>query len=169
MAYYIGQAIGFIPLICCIICPFFKQKWQMLVAELVGNLACAVNFFLIGETGSAILIYLVAVAQSALSMSHVLKQKPISRFENILFLVLYVGCGCIGFKSARDLLPIAGSALNSLSTFERDEQKTRYLTFANATLFFYCLIVGSTALWSELLAMITSAAAAYKYRRKNNG
>jgi len=167
LVHNLGQLIGFIPLVCCIICPFFKKKWQMLVTEIVGNFACAVNFLMIGQIGSGIIVYLVAVVQSIISMWHVQTNRPVTKFEDILFLILYVGCGFLGYKGLIDLMPIVGAALNSLATFQRDEQKTRIITLANATIWFiYCLIIGSTNMWSELLAAVTCLMAIYKYRQK---
>jgi len=167
MAYYIGQALGLVATGCCFATPLLKKKWQMLVLTGAANLLFALNLILIDQVSSAILIYLVAMVQSAVSYWHVQKEKPVTAAENILFLVLYVGCGAIGFKSLLNLLPILGAIFNMLATFQRDEQKTRVLILLNAVCFFtFCFIVGSTSMFAELLAIITSIAGMIKYRKQ---
>jgi len=166
MAYYIGQALGIVATICCFLIPVFKKKWQMLAVTALANLCFALNFFLIGQVSSAIFIYLLAIVQTGVSYWHVRTEKPVTVYENIVFLVLYVVCGSIGFKNVLDVLPIAGAVFNMLATFQRDEQKTRVLILCNAVCFFiYCLIAGSTSMFAELLAIITTIIAMIKYKK----
>ena len=102
-----------------------------------------------------------------LSYWHVQKDKPVTTTENIIFLLLYVGLGFIGFNRALDLLPIVGSVFNMLAVFQKDEQKTRYLVLCNASIFCaYYIIIGSTSLLAELMAVITTVIALVKYRKK---
>lgn len=167
MAYYIGQALGILATICCFVLPLFKRKWQMLAATAGSNLLFALNMLLIGQISSAIIIYLVAIVQSVISFWHVQKETPVTTAENVIFLILYVFCGSLGFQSALDLLPIAGAVFNMLGTFQRDEQKTRVFILLNVSCFFiYCLTVGSTSMFAELLAMITTTIAMVKYRKQ---
>ena len=169
MAYYIGQALGLVATLCCFITPLLKKKWQMLVITAAANLFFALNLLLIGQVSSAIIIYIVAILQAIVSYWHVQKEKKVTLAENIIFLILYVGCGLIGFKSALDLLPIAGAVFNMLATFQRDEQKTRLLILLNALCFFtFCAAVGSTSMFAELLAMITTSIAMIRYRKQKN-
>ena len=66
-----------------------------------------------------------------------------------------------------DLLPIVASVFNMLAVFQKDEQKTRYLVLCNASIFCaYYIIIGSTSLLAELLAVITTVIALVKYRNK---
>ena len=86
--------------------------------------------------------------------------------ENIVFLLLYVGMGFVGFNRALDLLPIVASVFNMLAVFQKDEQKTRILILFNASIFcLYYIIIGSTSLLAELLAVITTVIALVKYRK----
>lgn len=167
MAYYIGQALGLVATVCCFVTPLLKKKWQMLVITAAANLLFALNLLLIGQVSSAITIYIVAILQSVVSYWHVQQEKPVTLAENIIFLILYVGSGAIGFKRALDLLPIAGAVFNMLATFQRDEQKTRVLILFNAMCFFtFCAAVGSTSMFAELLAMITTTIAMIRYRKQ---
>ena len=165
MMYYIGQAMGILALIGCFVNPLFKKKWQMLVTMMLVNIFLALNLIFIGQVTSAVFLNGVAVIQTMLSLWHVQKEKPVTTVENIIFFILYVGCGILGYKTALDLLVIVGAVFNMVAAFERDEQKTRYLLLVNVTLFFiYYLVLGSTSMFAELLAMCTTVIAIFKYR-----
>ena len=166
MAYYIGQALGIVATVCCFALPLFKKKWQMLLISATSNLFFALNLILIGDVGSAIIVNLLAIVQTLLSLWHVQKDKPVTVAENIIFLIGYIICGSFGFHRALDVLPILGAIFNMLSVFQRDEQKTRILILLNASTFFiYYIVVGSTNMFEELLAVITTVIAMVKYRK----
>ena len=165
MAYYIGQALGIVATVCCFALPLFKKKWQMLLVSATSNLFFALNLILIGDVGSAIIVNLLAIVQTLLSLWHVQKDEPVTVAENIIFLIGYIICGSFGFHRALDVLPIVGAVFNMLSVFQRDEQKTRILILLNASTFFiYYIVVGSTNLFAELLAIITTVIAMIRYR-----
>lgn len=166
MAYYIGQALGIVATVCCFALPLFKKKWQMLLVSATSNLFFALNLILIGDVGSAIIVNFLAIVQTLLSLWHVQKDKPVTVVENIIFLIGYIICGSFGFHRALDVLPIVGAVFNMLSVFQRDEQKTRILILLNASTFFiYYIVVGSTNMFAELLAAITTVIAMVKYRK----
>lgn len=165
MAYYVGQALGIVATVCCFALPLFKKKWQMLLVSATSNLFFALNLILIGDVGSAIIVNFLAIVQTLLSLWHVQKDKPVTVAENIIFLIGYIICGSFGFHRALDVLPIIGAVFNMLSVFQRDEQKTRILILLNASTFFiYYIVVGSTNLFAELLAIITTVIAMIRYR-----
>lgn len=168
MNYYIGQALGIFTVVCCLVMPLWKKKWQMLMTSAVSNIAATLNLVLLGEIGSAVIINLVSTIQVFISMWHVQKNKPVTRAENIIFFIVYVVLGSLGVDGKIiNVLPIIGVILFMLMSFQRDEQKTRILTLFNAgTWLIYYMIVGSTVLFAELAAMITSIAAIIKYRKK---
>ena len=173
--YIIAQAFGILATLCCFAMPLFKKKWQMLLVNVASNLFFILNLLFLGyhETGSffanatAMIVNTVSLAQVLISYWHVKKNSPVTTAENIIFLLLYVGMGFIGFNRALDLLPIAGSVFNMLAVFQKDEQKTRYLVLCNASIFCcYYIILGSTSLLAELMAVITTVIALIKYRKK---
>ncbi|MBQ4051168.1 MAG: YgjV family protein [Oscillospiraceae bacterium] len=167
MTYYIGQALGVIATICCLILPLFKKKWQMLVMTGLANIFFGLNVILIGQFGSAVFLNAVAVIQAIVSMWHVKDEKPVSNVENIIFLILYVGGGFLGYRRIVDLLPIVGAVFNMLATFQRDEQKTRALTLVNASIYAtYFAIIRSSSILAELCGIVTAVVAMIKYRKK---
>ena len=174
MLYYTAQAFGLLATISCFLMPLFKKKWQMLLVNVAGNLFFILNLLLLGaSTGdllanaTAMIVNLISLAQVLLSYHHVRKGSAVTTAENIVFLVLYVGLGFVGFHRALDLLPIVASVFNMLAIFQRDEQKTRLLVLGNAGIFcLYYIIIGSTSLLAELLAVVTAVIGLIKYRKK---
>ena len=173
--YLIAQAFGIFATLCCFAMPLFKRKWQMLLINIGGNLFFILNLLLLGlhngdmmANATAMIVNVVSLAQVLLSYWHVRKDTPVTTLENIIFLVLYVGMGFIGFHRILDFLPIIASVFNMLAVFQKDEQKTRYLVLFNASIFCaYYIIIGSTSLLAELLAVITTVIGLISYRKKS--
>ena len=174
LIYLIAQAFGIFATICCFAMPLFKKKWQMLLINVGGNLFFILNLLLLGlhsgdwlGNATAMIVNVVSLVQVLISYYHVQKEMPVTTAENIIFLLLYVGMGFVGFQRALDFLPIIASVFNMLAVFQKDEQKTRYLVLCNASIFCaYYIIIGSTSLLAELLAVITTVIALVKYRKK---
>ena len=133
------------------------------------------NLLLLGlhETGdlfanaTAMIVNVVSLVQVLISYWHVQKGTPVTKLENIIFLILYVGLGFVGFNRALDFLPIIASVFNMLAVFQKDEQKTRLLVLCNASIFCtYYIIIGSTSLLAELLAVVTTVIALIRYRKR---
>lgn len=174
LIYLEAQAFGVFATLCCFAMPLFKKKWQMLLVNVASNLFFILNLLLLGlhETGdlfanaTAMIVNVVSLVQVLISYWHVKQNTPVTTPENIIFLFLYVGMGFIGFNRALDLLPIVASVFNMLAVFQKDEQKTRILILFNASIFcLYYIIIGSTSLLAELLAVITTVIALVKYRK----
>ena len=174
LLYFVAQAFGIFATLSCFAMPLFKKKWQMLLVNVAGNLFFILNLLLLGAhsgdwlgNATAMIVNLVSLVQVLISYRHVQKGTPVTKTENLIFLALYVGMGFIGFNRALDFLPIIASVFNMLAVFQKDEQKTRYLILCNASIFCtYYIIIGSTSLLAELMAVITTVIALVKYRKK---
>lgn len=175
LLYIIAQAFGIFATLCCFAMPLFKKKWQMLLVNVAGNLFFILNLLLLGAhsgdwlgNATAMIVNLVSLVQVLISYRHVQRGTPVTKAENLVFLALYVGMGFIGFNRALDFLPIIASVFNMLAVFQKDEQKTRYLVLCNASIFCtYYIIIGSTSLLAELMAVITTVIALIKYRKNS--
>ncbi len=167
MNYYIGQALGLLGTLCCLILPFMKKKWQMLALTALVNVFCALNLVLIGEVGSVILIYVVAVAQTFVALRHLKRDTAVTKAENVIFLALYVVCGAMDLHKFVDVLPIVGAVFHMLATFQLDVQKTRVLLVFNSIAFMaYYALVGSTSVFSTMVTLTSTLLAMYHYRKK---
>ena len=166
MTYYVGQGFGLLSTLCCLILPLPKKKLHMLIINALNNAFVVINILLLAGVSSAIMVCAVAVIQSLVAILHLKKGSPISRGENVLFLVLYAGCGFLGFHTLLDALPIVGAVFNMLATFQRDEQRTRWLLLINAATFaVYYAIIGSTALLAVLCTIAASIVGLVRNRK----
>lgn len=179
MAYIIGQAFGLLTIACSLVMPFLKRKWQLLCANMAINLLTILNLSLIGQFGSANFLCLVAIVQSAIALPRAEKRGEPGRPETALFTVLYVGFGFFGIFSAPgfvpelnyrnllELLPIMGALAQMVSVFVPDEQTTRKWLLCNAVVWLiYSASVGSSVVFNDLLAVVSTSMALYKYRRR---
>ena len=175
--YMLGQLCGVVGTIITIVQPQFKKKEQISLCCILVNAMNALNFALIGQTGSAVFLCLIAIAQSAVSIWHERRGTGISPLENILFFFLYVGFGFYGMLSGEgfvwainrhnllELLPILGALMLMLSVFARGEQRTRLFLFLNGAVWgVYTAVIGAAAFFTAVAAMLSSALAMWKYR-----
>ena len=179
MAYLIGQGCGLLTVVCSVIMPFLKKKWQLLCANIAINALVILNLVLIGQFGSAIFLCLVAIVQSGIALPRTRTGKEPGTSETILFTFLYVGFGFLGiitapgflweinYRNLLELLPILGALSQMISVFVPDEQNTRKWLLANALFWVvYSAAVGSSVVVNDLLAVISTSSALYKYRKR---
>ena len=179
MWYILGQICGLLSTVLTVVLPFFRKKWQILLANVGINLLVASNMVLIGQMGSAVFLCLVAVVQSVISMVHDNKGTAAGLVEKILFMALYVGFGFFGIVTAPgfvpaitwanvlELLPIVGALMMMFSVFAKETQTMRKFLLVNAIVWtVYTGCVGSTVFFTDLTSAVSSMAALYKYRKK---
>jgi len=179
MAYLVGQFFGLMTTVCSLIMPFLKKKWQLLWANIAINALVILNLVLIGQFGSAIFLCLVAIVQSGIALPRTRTGKEPGTSETILFTFLYVGFGFLGiitapgflweinYRNLLELLPILGALSQMISVFVPDEQNTRKWLLANALFWVvYSAAVGSSVVVNDLLAVISTSSALYKYRKR---
>lgn len=177
--YLIGQICGLIGTLITIMMPQCKKKTQMSFCTAAVNGLNALNFTLIGEFGSSVFLCLVAVFQAFVSVWHEKKKTEVTSLETVLFFLLYVGFGVCGMtlsegfrwalngKFLLELLPIIGALMLMLSVFAKTEQKTRFFLFLNGSAWLvYTAVVGATAFFTCVAAMVSTLIAMVKYRKQ---
>lgn len=177
--YIIGQICGVIGAIISIFKPQFRKKEHILLCILLVNVMCTLNFTLIGKTGSASLVCMVAILQSAIALHHERHGKRAPDYERIIFFVLYLGVGLAGvvladgfvwelsWKNALELLPVLGALMLMFSVFAKGEQRTRvFLLFNGGVWVLYNAIVGATTIFTNIVTLCSTSYALWKYRKK---
>lgn len=167
MTYYIGQFIGILVTIGAVINLQLKKKNQMYILSIVVNLLSSLNIFLLsGKADSGVIICAVAVLQILMAIWHDKKGTDAKIPEMILFLVLYVGGGLLGYKSPVDILSIAAAVLYMVAMFQKKEQNIRFFLLGNMTCWtVYHIILGSTAVFAQIAGIISSLVALFRYRK----
>lgn len=177
--YLLGQICGVIGTIITIIQPQFRSKVQILICGILVNAMSSLNFALIGQTGSAVFLCLIAIVQSLIAIWHERHGTKVSIFESILFFFLYVGFGLFGmisaegflweisWKNALELLPTIGALMAMLSVFAKGEQKTRVFLLLNGTAWVaYTAVIGATTFFTTVASLISTIIALWKYRNQ---
>jgi len=178
MKYIIGQVIGVVASVVSVLNPVFKKKWQMLVNNMATNLLMGLNLVFLGEIGSGIFLFCVAVVQSAINLLHTLRQQEVKRVEKMIFFALYVGLGLYGlftspdfipginWQNLKELLPIIGAVFSMCFVFAPKEQNARkFLLCCDSTWAIYYIIIGSTALLGSLSSMTVCTISILRYHR----
>ena len=179
MNYWIGQGFGVLSTITDISLPLFKKKWQMLVANFAVNTFLMLNLVFLGQIGSGIFLFLVAMVQAIVNLIHTLREKPPKPWEYAVFFVLYVGLGFYGLftapgfapginaKNLLELLPIIGAVFSMLFVCTRDEQKSRiFLLICSILWTVYHAIILSTSFFGSFVGVITCIIAMIRDRKK---
>lgn len=179
MAYWLGQLCGLLATVGCVIVPFFRYKWQMLADVVATNLLMALNFILIGQIGSAAFLCGVATIQGICAMVHNRRNRAAGKAEIAVFAALYLVFGFFGLMSgpefvpginARNLLelmPICGALLNMVFILVKDPRTARrVLLLINVIWAIYSAIVGAAAFFAEVVTMMTTLYAMYRYREE---
>jgi len=178
MNYWIGQGFGILSTFTDIVIPLFKKKWQMLVANIFVNTFLGLNLVFLGEIGSGIFLFAVAVIQAIVNLVHTLREQPPKKWEYALFFCLYVGLGFYGLFTAPDfvpvingknlleLLPIIGAVFSMLFVSTREENKARcYLLVCNCMWAAYHTIIGSTSVFGAIFSAISCVVAIIRDRK----
>lgn len=166
MTYYIGQALGIVVTLGAILTMQIKNKKPMLIVSAIVNVLSALNILLLDKFSSGVIICLVAVVQIIDSLWHEKKNTQVTLAEKIIFLVLYVAGGVLGFEKGIDVLSIIAAVLYMFAMFQKKEQHIRLFLLGNmATWTVYHTILGSTAVFAQLAGIISSLIALYRYRK----
>ena len=179
MSYWIGQGFGILSTITDISIPQFKKKWQMLIANILVNTFLLLNLVFLGQIGSGIFLFAVAIIQAIVNLIHTLKEQPPQKWEYILFFCLYVGLGFYGLvtapgfvpaingKNLLELLPIIGAVFSMLFVSTRDESiARRYLMVCNIMWATYHTIIGSTAVLGAIFSGVSCMIAMIRDHKK---
>lgn len=166
--YYIGQIFGILVTIGAVVNLQLKKKQHMYILSIIVNILSALNILLLGGFSSGVLICLVADIQIAAAIWHDKKQTEPKIPEQVIFFVLYVASGLLGFKTWIDILSIVAAALYMFAMFQKKEQNIRLFLLGNmATWTVYHAILGSTAIFAQLAGIVSSVIALIRYRKQD--
>ena len=176
--YIFGQILGLVGTAVTIATPQFRTKFQILFCNASVNGLNALSFAMLGQTGSAVYLCLIAIVQALVSMWHEKKQTAVLLWETILFFILYAGFGFYGMISSDgflwaltmhnllQLLPIIGAVMLMFSVFAKGEQKTRFFLLLNsAAWLIYTAAIGSTVFFTSVASIFSTITALWKYRK----
>ena len=162
----IADIFGILVFVLCLIGCQMKKKQHMMLISAAANFISGMSFlFLSQRISSAVMLNFTGTTQCLLSSFHAHRDEEITKKEKIVFLLLYCICGMTVFKEPLDLLPIAGSFIFMISAFQKSEQRIRCYMLANVIIWIiYDIIVGSTAVFSQIFSLISLLIALYRFK-----
>ncbi len=162
-----AQILGIAVTICCLISVQMKKKWQMMFFSALANLLSGLNFLIFTGAVSAMYLNFLSVIITSINCYKAKFDKGTHIAEKIIFLILYLAVGFLGYKKPIDLLPIFAAVLFMTGVFCKKEQNIRWFNVGNNVVFIiYCLITRSTNLYSQIFSLIWVLFAIYRYRER---
>lgn len=144
-----------------------KKSWQIFVLSAIANLLTCSSFFVLGGAVSGMAISLVGGLQCIVAAIYAFRDKSFPLSMKFVFFVLYSVCGISNIKEVYDMLPFIASMLCMTAIFQKHPQRIRLFNSLNAaTWVAYNYIVGSTALYSQVIFLMMNIITMFTYRNK---
>ena len=184
----IGQILGIIVTIGCIVIAQLPKRSQILTAQAFLNVVSAVNLLLVSDGMSGLTASLpcfVAVVHCSVNVIRERKNSLSPLWEKILFSILYFIAWSVGFTISlisllnqghtsaeiwkfilTALLPILAAGFFVASVFMQKEQRMRLCSLGNAGSYAtYNLITQNTAIFAHIFTIISITIALIRYRK----
>ena len=171
----IGQILGVIVTIACIVTAQLPKRWQILLGQIFTNILSATNMFLVGQGLTACLPCFVAAAHCGINVFRDRKGSTSPLWEKIVFSILYFIAWGIGFglscaagtASVLDILPLIATALFVASVLVSREQLMRLCSLGNASTYvIYNAIFKNSAIFAHIFTIISLLIALFRYRKQ---
>ena len=167
MQFKLAQIVGILITVGAVTAMQLKKKRHILALSGLVNLLSALNIFLLGQMGSGVILNCVAVVQVGFSIWHDWKGTQPSLAEKILFFIVYVACGILGFRQPLDIIPILSVVFYMTAVFQKKEQNLRLFMMGNGVCWtVYYAIFGSTAILGQIANIISALIGLVRYRKQ---
>ena len=171
----VGQILGILVIIGCILNSQFPKRWHMLLGQVFLNITAAINMFLLGQGLAACLPCFVAAAHCGVNVVRDRKNKPAPLWETIIFCALYPIAWGVGFlisvnegtASPLHLIPLIALAFFIATVLFKKEQIMRLCTLGNAAVYVvYHSIYGNVSVLAHIFTVVSVIIALFRYRKK---
>lgn len=162
----IAQCIGVLGLICSLASFQMKKRQHIMALQMTASLSFSAQLFLLGAVAGGCVDLISFIRTLVFSQNG--KKWASSPIWLALFAAAMVFSGVLTYKTAWDLLPIAGSVLSTVALWMKEERKIRLISLAVGPCWLiYNLVCGA---WSgalnEVLAMTSIAVGLWRNDRK---
>ena len=173
----IGQIIGIIVIIGCIVNGQFPKKWQVLMGQIFLNLLSATNMFLVGAGYAAIIPALIASVHCTINMVRSKNQLKSPLIQEIIFSILYLGGWGLGFyfsimegkNPLFEFLPLIAVAFFVAALLTTKTQIMRLFYIGNASMYvIYNIIYPNSAIFAHIFTIVSFLIAIFRYRNKDD-
>ncbi len=167
-SFIIAQIFGILGIIASVCSMQFKKRKNIFIALLLLNLFSALNFVFLGSWASAYVCFF-AIFEMIVNYLYEKKKKTTPQVVVALYILINIALGMIAFSGPLDILPILCALVFCGTILMKKEQNIRKATIINQTLWLvFDLIVGAYFFAvSNILTLISTGIALYRYKRKN--
>lgn len=171
----VGQIIGILVIIGCVLNAQFPKRWQMLLCQVFLNAFAGLNIVLMDQGLTASIPCALGAVHCTVNLIRDIKKKPAPLSETIIFCSLYPVVWGISFAisvfggtaSPLDLLTLAATACFVAMVLVPNEQLMRVFAIGNALAYaIYHIIGGNLMLFAYVFTIISGTIALLRYHFK---
>lgn len=166
--FLIAQIFGVFGIVFSVLSMQMKTKKKIMIMLFCLNLASALNFlFLDSLSGSYICFF--AMIETVINYFYDTKNKKVPLLIVILYIIINIALGLLGYNTILDLIPIACALLYCATVCTKRESNIRKLMLGNQTLWLVYDIVNKAYMFSisNILTIISTGIAIYRFDCKN--
>lgn len=165
--FIVAQFFGILVIIANVLSMQMKNKKQIILMFVLGNLFSAINFILLQSYSGAVICFF-AIIQTCINKIFENKQQQVPKIIIGIYIVISIILGVITFNNIIDILPIICSVLYTLTIIQEKEKNIRRISLVNIILWMIYDIVcqAYTATISDLLMTISTIIGMYRFDRK---
>jgi hypothetical protein len=166
----IGQALSVIGMILTILSFQFKTKKQILLMQTAGSTFFLISYVLLGSFAA---VYLNVVFLARNMVFYFKEDKKWAQHKVWLFLLLaaVVAAGCLGFRTAWDIVPIVGALFGTVAAYMRNENMFRLFKLGDSPcwLLYNASIPSIGGAVCEVFNIISITVGLIRYRKNGFG
>ena len=165
--FIVAQFFGILVIIANVLSMQMKNKKQIILMFVLGNLFSAINFILLQSYSGAVICFF-AIIQTFINKFFENKQQQVPKIIIGIYIVISIILGVITFNNIIDILPMICSVLYTLTIIQEKEKNIRRISLVNIILWIIYDIVcqAYTATISDLLMTISTIIGMYRFDRK---
>lgn len=163
-------AVGVISIVVLFLSYQMKTRGKILATYIGAAAGWMLYFILQGDLTSA-MMNVIGIIRSVIFMQREKHKWANSVFWLFFFIAVMVGCILLTFSSWKDIFPLLGTVLGTVSFFVLSETLLRFLNIGT-----YCMWIGNSiskgyvvAMISDAFALISCIISLIRYRDKDKG
>ena len=174
----IGQILGIVVTVGCIVIAQFPKKWQILGGQAFINVISAINMYLLGQGLVAAIPCIVASVHCTVNcIINIAGNKKPSILREIIFSCFYIIGWGIGFyisfmngeASPFAIMPLIAVGFFIAAVLSPTEQMMRIFSICNACVYvIYNIIYWNSAVFAHIFTIISFLIAIFRYREKKD-
>ena len=167
--FIVAQIFGILVIISNVLSMQMKQKRNMIIMFMLGNLFSALNFILLQSYSGAVICFF-AIIQIFINYYFERKGQEVPKIFIGAYIIISIIIGLITLKSYIDILPIVSSILYTLSIVQKEEKNIRRILLVNSiswTIYEF-MSMAYTAGISDALMAVSALIGMYRFDLKKD-